>query len=39
VLFDPEVIRGPVGEKIVAYVEKTEPLERVLNEVKRHLGK
>lgn len=39
VLFDPEVIRGPVGEKIVAYVEKTEPLERVLQEVKRHLGK
>lgn len=37
VLFDPEVVRGPVGEKIVAYVEKTEPLERVLQEVKRHL--
>jgi CheY-like chemotaxis protein len=37
VLFDPEVARGPVGEKIVAYVEKTQPLERVLQEVKRHL--
>lgn len=37
VLFDPEVIRGPVGEKIAAYVEKTSPLERVLSEVRRQL--
>ena len=39
VLFDPEVVRGPVGEKIAAYVEKTAPLERVLQEVRRQLPK
>ncbi|MCX6954799.1 MAG: response regulator [Verrucomicrobia bacterium] len=39
VLFDPEVIRGPVGEKIAAYVEKTAPLERVLEVVRRQLSK
>lgn len=39
VLFDPEVIRGPVGEKIAAYVEKTAPLERVLEVVRRQLPK
>jgi two-component system response regulator GlrR len=38
VLFDPAVIRGPVGAKIAAYVEKTEPLDRVLREVRRQLG-
>lgn len=37
VLFDPQVIRGPIGEKIAAYVEKTAPLERVLQEVRRQL--
>lgn len=37
VLFDPEVIRGPVGQKIAAYVEKTAPLERVLAEVRRQI--
>jgi CheY-like chemotaxis protein len=36
-LFDPEVIRGPVGKKIAAYVEKTASLERILGEVKRNL--
>jgi hypothetical protein len=36
-LFDPEVIRGPVGKKIAAYVEKTASLERILSEVKRNL--
>ena len=35
VLFDPEVLSGPVGDKIAAYVEKTAPLERILREVKR----
>lgn len=35
VLFDEEVLRGPVGEKIAAYVEKTAPLERLLQEVRR----
>ncbi len=38
VLFDPEVLNGPVGEKFTAYVEKTAPLERVLGEVKRLLS-
>jgi DNA-binding NtrC family response regulator len=37
VLFDPQVLRGPIGEKIAAYVEKTAPLERVLQEVRRQL--
>jgi DNA-binding NtrC family response regulator len=37
VLFDPEVLNGPVGERIAAYVEKTAPLERILSEVKRLL--
>ena len=37
VLFDPQVIRGPIGKKIAAYVEKTAPLEQVLQEVRRHL--
>lgn len=37
VLFDPEVIRGPIRKKIAAYVEKTAPLERVLQEVRRQL--
>lgn len=36
-LFDAAVIRGPIGKKIVAYVEKTASLARILAEVKRHL--
>jgi len=38
VLFDPDVMRGPAGQKIAAYVEKTSPLERVLQEVRKQLG-
>jgi DNA-binding NtrC family response regulator len=38
VLFDPAVMQGPVGSKIAAYVEKTQPLERVLQAVRKHLG-
>jgi len=38
VLFDPEIVRGPVGAKISVYIEKTEPLERILREVKQILG-
>ena len=37
VLFDPQVMRGPAGNKIAAYVEKTASLARILEEVKRHL--
>ena len=37
VLFDRQVMRGPVGERIAAYIEKTAPLERVLAEVRKHL--
>jgi DNA-binding NtrC family response regulator len=36
-LFDADVIRGPIGKKIAAYVEKTASLARILGEVKRHL--
>lgn len=38
VLFDPAVMQGPVGNKIAAYVEKTEPLERVLQAVRKQLA-
>ncbi len=38
-LFDPDVIRGTVGEKIACYVEKTAPLEHILQQVKLHLPK
>lgn len=37
VLFDPAVLRGPVGKKIAAYVEKTSPLEHVLKVVAKHM--
>jgi len=37
-LFDPAVALGPVGDMIAAYLQKTVPLERVLKEVKHHLG-
>lgn len=37
-LFDPEVLRGPLGSRIAAYVDKTAPLERILGEVKRLLA-
>jgi DNA-binding NtrC family response regulator len=37
VLFDPEVMEGPLGKKIAVYIEKTAPLERILREVKRLL--
>lgn len=36
-LFDPEVVSGGVGDKIAAYLEKTASLERILQEVKRHM--
>lgn len=37
VLFDADVVRGPVSEKIAAYIEKTAPLEKVLHEVRKQL--
>ena len=37
VLFDPAVIKGPVGEKIACYIEKTAPLDHILKAVKRFL--
>lgn len=37
VLFDAGVIDGAVGGKIAAYVEKTAPLDRILQTVKQHL--
>lgn len=38
-LFDPEVVRGPVWQKIVAYVPKTSSLEKIVQTVKQHLPK
>jgi DNA-binding NtrC family response regulator len=38
VLFDPAMIRRFEEEKVVAYLEKTAPLEKILSEVKRHLA-
>ena len=37
VLFDPAVIKGPAGEKIACYIEKTAPLDHILKAVKRYL--
>jgi DNA-binding response OmpR family regulator len=37
VLFDEEVVRGPVWEKIAAYVQKTSPLGHIVQMVTRHL--
>lgn len=37
VLIDPAVLQGLVGSKIAAYVKKTESLERILQEVRKHL--
>jgi DNA-binding NtrC family response regulator len=38
VFFDPAMIRRFEAEKIVAYIEKTAPLERILRVVKEHLA-
>jgi DNA-binding NtrC family response regulator len=38
VLFDPDVVKGAVSQKIAAYVEKTAPLERILQTVKKHVA-
>jgi len=38
VLFDEEVIRTKLEGKIVGYLDKTVPLERIIAEVRRHLA-
>lgn len=38
VLFDSEVVQALVGGKIAAYVEKTSPLKKVVEEARRLLG-
>lgn len=37
VLFDPAVMKGPAGDKIACYIEKTAPLDHILKAVKRYL--
>jgi DNA-binding response OmpR family regulator len=37
VLFDEEIVRGPVWEKIAAYVQKTSSLEHIVRTVKQHV--
>jgi DNA-binding NtrC family response regulator len=37
VLFDPEIVKGPVWEKIAAYVEKTSSLEQIVQAVRRQI--
>jgi DNA-binding NarL/FixJ family response regulator len=37
VLFDPEVVRDVLSTKVACYLEKTSPLERILETVRRLL--
>lgn len=37
VLFDRDVVQGPVWQKIAAYVQKTTSLEQIVQTVTRHL--
>lgn len=38
VLFDPEVVRGPLSQKVSCYLEKTSSLSQILAEVRRFIG-
>lgn len=38
VLFDPQVVRETLSKKITSYFQKTTPLTRILDEVKRLVG-
>jgi DNA-binding NtrC family response regulator len=39
VLFDPQVIRTTLKQKVSSYIEKTAPLSRIMAEVERLIGK
>jgi DNA-binding response OmpR family regulator len=38
VLFDPDVIEGPLSKKVSAYLQKTTPLTQIMAEIRRLVG-